>query len=81
MQRTRAEAMNPWARWDDLDVEDRRRVVQSQAEQIEVGLAVMEAAPYFSYFYSTRAGWGHVPVGLEQALRLTIWPGVCLPLG
>ena len=40
LQRTRAEAVDLQAKWDDLDVEDRRRVVRALAERIEVGPAV-----------------------------------------
>jgi site-specific DNA recombinase len=39
-QRARAEAVGLQAKWDDLDVEDRRRVVQALAERVEVGPAV-----------------------------------------
>jgi len=39
MQRTRAEAADLRAKWDDLGI-DRRRVVQGLAERIEVGPAV-----------------------------------------
>jgi len=38
--RTRAEAVDLRDRWDDLGIEDRRRVVQALAERIEVGPAV-----------------------------------------
>lgn len=40
MQRARAEAVDLRAKWDDLGIEDRRRVVQALAERIEVGPAV-----------------------------------------
>jgi hypothetical protein len=40
LQRTRAEAVDLQAKWDELDVENRRRVVQALAERIEVGAAV-----------------------------------------
>ncbi|MGA3221511.1 MAG: hypothetical protein ABSE77_20985 [Acidimicrobiales bacterium] len=40
LQRTRAEAVDLRARWDDLDIDSRRRVVQALAERIEVGPAV-----------------------------------------
>jgi hypothetical protein len=40
LQRTRAEAVDLWARWDELDVDSRRRVVQALAERVEVGPAV-----------------------------------------
>ena len=40
LQRTRADAVDLTAKWDELDVEDRRRVVQALAERIEVGPAV-----------------------------------------
>ena len=40
LQRTRAEALDLQPKWDDLDVEDRRRVVQALAERIEVLPAV-----------------------------------------
>ena len=40
MKRTRTEAIDLQGKWDDLDVEDRRRVVQALAERIEVGPAV-----------------------------------------
>jgi hypothetical protein len=40
MQRTRAEAVDLRAKWDDLAIDDRRRVVQALAECIEVGPAV-----------------------------------------
>jgi hypothetical protein len=39
-QRTRAEAVDLRAKWDDLDVDSRRRLVQALAERIEVGPAV-----------------------------------------
>jgi 3-hydroxyacyl-CoA dehydrogenase len=39
MQRTRAEAVDLRAKWDDLGIEDRRRVVEALAERIEVGPA------------------------------------------
>jgi hypothetical protein len=38
--RTRAEAVDLRDKWDDLGIEDRRRVVQALAERIEVGPAV-----------------------------------------
>jgi DNA invertase Pin-like site-specific DNA recombinase len=40
MQRARAEAVDLRAKWDDLGIEDRRRVVQALAERIEVGPAL-----------------------------------------
>ena len=40
MQRARAEAVDLRDKWDDLGIEDRRRVVQALAERIEVGPAV-----------------------------------------
>jgi ssDNA-binding replication factor A large subunit len=40
MQRARAQAVDLRAKWDDLGIEDRRRVVQALAERIEVGPAV-----------------------------------------
>jgi hypothetical protein len=40
LQRTRAEAVDLWARWDELDIESRRRLVQALAERVEVGSAV-----------------------------------------
>ena len=40
MQRARAEAVDLRAKWDDLGIEDRRRVVEALAERIEVGPAV-----------------------------------------
>jgi hypothetical protein len=40
LERTRAEALDLRAKWDDLDIESRRRVVQALAERIEVGPAV-----------------------------------------
>jgi hypothetical protein len=40
MQRTWAEAVDLRGKWDDLGIEDRRRVVQALAERIEVGPAV-----------------------------------------
>ena len=39
-ERARAEAMDLWAKWDELGIEDRRRVVQALAERIEVGPAI-----------------------------------------
>ena len=42
LQRTRAEAVDLWARWDELRIESRRRVVQALAERMEVGPAVRE---------------------------------------
>ena len=40
LQRTRAEAVDLWAKWDELDVDGRRRVVHALAERVEVGPAV-----------------------------------------
>jgi len=40
MQRARVEAVDLQDKWDDLRIEDRRRVVQALAERIEVGPAV-----------------------------------------
>ena len=40
LQRTRAEAVDLWAKWDELDIDSRRRVVQALAERVEVGPAV-----------------------------------------
>ena len=40
MQRARAEAVDLRDKWDDLGIEDRRRVVQALAERIEVGPAL-----------------------------------------
>jgi len=40
MQRARAQAVDLRAKWDDLGIEDRRRVVQALAERIEVAPAV-----------------------------------------
>ena len=40
LQRSRAEALDLQPRWDDLDVEDRRRVVRAPAERIELLPAV-----------------------------------------
>lgn len=40
LQRTRAEAVHLQAKWDDLELEDRRRVVQALAERIDVSPAV-----------------------------------------
>ena len=40
MERTRAEALDLRAKWDDLDIDRRRQVVQALAECIEVGPAV-----------------------------------------
>lgn len=40
LERARADAVDLTAQWDELDVEDRRRVVQALAERIEVGPAV-----------------------------------------
>jgi site-specific DNA recombinase len=40
MQRARAEAVDLPDKWDDLGIEDRRRVVQALADRIEVGPAV-----------------------------------------
>ena len=40
LQRTRADAVDLWAKWDDLEVENRRRVVQALAARIEVQPAV-----------------------------------------
>jgi len=39
-ERARAEALDLWAKWDDLDVENRRRVVAALTERVEVGPAV-----------------------------------------
>lgn len=36
-ERTRAEVVDLKAKWDELDVKDRRPVVQALAERIEVG--------------------------------------------
>jgi hypothetical protein len=40
LQQTRAEAVDLWAKWDELDIDSRRRVVQALAERIEVGSAI-----------------------------------------
>jgi hypothetical protein len=40
LERTRAEALDLRAKWDDLDIDSRRRVVQALAERIEVEPAV-----------------------------------------
>jgi hypothetical protein len=40
LERTRAEALDLRAKWDDLDIDSRRRVVQALADRIEVGPAV-----------------------------------------
>jgi hypothetical protein len=40
LERTRAEALDLRAKWDDLDIESRRRLVQALAERIEVGPGV-----------------------------------------
>ena len=40
MHRARAEAVDLRSKWDDLGIEDRRRVVQALAERIEVGPAM-----------------------------------------
>ncbi len=40
LQRTRAEAVDLRAKWEGLDIEDRRRFVRALAERIEVGPAV-----------------------------------------
>jgi hypothetical protein len=40
LQRTRAEAIDLRAKWDDLDIDRRRQVVQALADRIEVGSAV-----------------------------------------
>jgi hypothetical protein len=39
LQGTGADALDLQRKWDELDVEDRRRVVQALAERIEVGPA------------------------------------------
>lgn len=36
MQRGRAEALDLQAKWNELDVDDRRRVVRALAEHVEV---------------------------------------------
>jgi hypothetical protein len=40
LERTRAEALDLRAKWDDLDIDSRRQLVQALAERIEVGPAV-----------------------------------------
>ena len=40
LERTRAEALDLRAKWDDLGIDSRRRVVRALAERIEVGPAV-----------------------------------------
>jgi hypothetical protein len=40
LQRTQAEAVDLRAKWDNLDIDSRRRVVRAPAERIEVGPAV-----------------------------------------
>lgn len=54
-QRARAEVMDLEARWDELDIDSRRRVVQALVERIEVGPAVKGR----NYYPPERVGVTH----------------------
>ena len=66
LQRTRAEALDLRAKWDDLDIDRRRQVVQALAERIEV-----RAGGEGQELLLARPGEGHVPlrVTVTQTVR------------